>query len=110
MIRNIFCLFLVFLLSIWNVRAYDFKSNGIYYTLKNGVRTPAVEVAVPPSSDEYRGEMVVPASVSYRGNNYKVSAIACRAFSGCASLTSLTVPASVVAIGYSALLGRTALT
>lgn len=109
MIRNIFCLFLVFLLSIWNVRAYDFKSNGIYYTLKNGVRTPAVEVAVPPSSDEYRGEMVVPASVSYRGNNYKVSAIACRAFSGCASLTSLTVPASVVEIGDSAFFGCTAL-
>ena len=67
------------------------------------------EVVAPPSAGDYRDEMMIPATVSYEGKSYRVSSIAKRAFMGCESLTSLTVPASVVEIGDSAFFACSAL-
>lgn len=45
------------------------------------------------------GDLVIPSSVTYEGNEYRVVRIANVAFFGCTSLTSVTIPASVKHIG-----------
>lgn len=107
MIRNILSFVFAFVFTIQNLWSYDFKSDGIYYTIK--AKTRQIEVSAAPGETAYRGEVVIPASVVYEGKNYAVTAIAKHAFQGCSQLTSLTVPASVVEIGDSAFFACSAL-
>ena len=61
-------------------------------------------------SDEYTGEVVIPASVTYNGKTYSVTSISAIAFYGCTGLTSVTIPETVTSIGYLAFYGCTGLT
>ncbi len=80
--------------------AYDFEVNGIFYN----ITTPtAKEVEVTYETNEYTasysGDIVVPSSVSYNGEQYIVTAIGEAAFYDCENLTSITLPNSLTTIG-----------
>lgn len=50
----------------------------------------------------YKGDVVVPAQVTYRRKTYTVTAIGAELFSGCKRLTSVVIPETVTAIHHSA--------
>ena len=53
------------------------------------------------------GDLAIPSEVSYEGKEYPVKAIMSQAFKGCGTLTSVTIPNSVIAIEYEAFSGCT---
>ena len=61
-------------------------------------------------SNEYQGNVVIPASVTYSGKTYPVTSIGYDAFDGCFGLTSVTIPNSVKSIGAGAFLRCSGLT
>ena len=96
--------FLVFSPAAW---AYSFYTDGIYYNiLSSDDKTVAVTYesctyTLYGSSykSNYSGNVTIPATVSYKGTVYNVTAIDFHAFDGCKSLTSVTIPGNVTAIG-----------
>ena len=72
---------------------YDFEVDGIYYLIDGD------EVMVTASTgDSYSGRVIIPATVTYDGTTYPVTAIATRAFAHCLGLTSVTIGNSVTTI------------
>ena len=80
--------------------AYDFMADGIYYNI-TGDGTVEVTYRVPSGAD-YDGDVSIPATVSYSGTDYNVTAIGEAAFMSCNEMTSLTLPGSVTSIGRNA--------
>ncbi|MBR5640360.1 MAG: leucine-rich repeat domain-containing protein [Muribaculaceae bacterium] len=88
--------------------AYDFENDNIFYNkLKDG---KSVEVTFNhgPSpgprnySTDYKGDVVIPASVTHNGKNYMVTAIGNVAFDKCVELRSISIPNTVTTIGTAA--------
>ena len=75
--------------------AYDVKIDGIYYNLISEGKT----AEVTSREDRYAGDVVIPSSITVEGKEYTVTSIGFRAFDGCSSLTSITIPNSVTSIG-----------
>ena len=76
--------------------AHDFMVDGIYYNINGNKAT----VTYDGSYDtEYSGSVVIPATVTYNGTTYSVTAIGVEAFAGCRDLTSIVIPNSVTSIG-----------
>ena len=88
------------------VLALTFEIDGIYYYLysKEG------EAEVIKHPDGYKGDIVIPSTVTFDKVDYSVTSIAEEAFMYCAGLTSITLPKSVTSIGHLALYGCTGLT
>lgn len=74
--------------------AYDFKANGIYYTIMNN----GVEVTF--GDNPYKGDVLIPSIVSYNGKQYNVTKIGYEAFDNCQFLTSISIPNSVTTIDW----------
>lgn len=93
--------------------AYEFEVDGIYYTRLFGEIISDSEVAVTYDKSSYgpsySGDITIPASVTYEGNTYSVTAIGEGAFSSCMGLTSIVIPNSVRYIGDYAFFGCQAL-
>lgn len=79
-----------------------FKNNGIYYTLKS-YSSKTVSVCAPSEIEgetlgEYKGDIVIPASFTDDGLEYKVTSVGNAAFAS-SGITTVTLPASVTEIG-----------
>lgn len=84
-----------------NIDEGKVKVNGIVYTLNDASGTAAVTYQ-NNSYNSYRGDVVIPATVSYGGRTYRVSAIDEKAFYDCDDLQSVVVGPNVESIGYGA--------
>ena len=95
-------------------QAHDFKVDGIFYTyLSQADKTVSVShggSSYSSYSNEYSGNVVIPASVTYNGTTYSVTSIGDWALWACKGLTSIEIPSSVTSIGKSAFRVCTGLT
>jgi len=89
----------------YNFSAKDINDSTIYYTI-----TDATNLTCEVASGSYSGNIVIPESVTYSGNTYKVTSIGNFAFCLCKGLTSVVIPSSVTSIGDRAFQGCVELT
>ena len=92
----------VLLLSAATASAHDFEVDGIYYNINSD--GTSVSVTYKGSSyssyaNEYSGAVTIPATVTYSGKTYSVTAIDERTFWCCSGLTSVSIGNSVTSIG-----------
>ena len=97
--KKIFLLLWFVLLGLFEVQAYQFEKNGIYYDIVNGK-------AVVVSGDvSYSGDVVIPDSVEYDDVYLEVDSISEYAFQKSEFLSSIVLPKSLTSIGESAFSG-----
>ena len=80
--------------------AHDFEVDGIYYNI---ISSDAVEVTFKGAKEnsydnEYMYRIVIPSTVTYEENVYRVTRIGSNAFYFCTSLTSVVIPEGVTSI------------
>lgn len=92
--RKGFLLCLLALLPGLKAAAFDFESDGIYYTI-----TGSATVSVSNGDYAYAGDVIVPATVNNSGKTYSVTAIGENAFQSAADLESITLPEGLTTIG-----------
>ena len=78
-------LFTLFCTCTW---AYDFESGGIYYNLYG-------EQEVSVTSGNYTGNITIPGTVNYNGQNYTVATIETDAFRYCNGLLSVNISENI---------------
>lgn len=106
---------LTLFLSIFAFLAYcqsDFLVDGVYYSISiaNSKTVAVVTNYKIKRGTIYSGDITIPATVSYLGQDYRVTSIRESAFIDCEGLNSITIPPSVTTIGEWAFCGCTGLT
>lgn len=84
--------------------AYDFNVNGIYYNITSASQRTVEVTSSKTYGWYYKGDIVIPETVTYDGKEYAVTAIGSGAFTYTSyndELTSVTLPKSIVSIGSS---------
>ena len=99
--RHLLTMLLVGLCAL-TASAHDFVSGGIYYNITD--YSDLVEVTYRGDSpdaysDEYLGMVIIPSTVSYEGDTYRVTGIGNDAFNGCSNLIAINIPEGVTSIG-----------
>ncbi|MTK52459.1 leucine-rich repeat protein [Paludibacter sp.] len=76
--------------------SYDFSdANGLYYKITSATTASVTYF----NGNDYSGDIAVPATTSYHGTTYNVTAIGDSAFINCSGLTSVSLTDSVTSIG-----------
>ena len=91
--------------------AYDVCIEGVYYNLVS--KAKIAEVTNETGSYDarsYSGCVNIPEKIIVDGETYSVTSVANNAFSGCATLTSVSLPISISKIGENAFYGCSNLT
>lgn len=89
-----FSLLLVFMMVCICSNAYDVEINGIYYDLIKG-KYAKVNYDY---NNRYKGDIIIPSTITYENVNYTVICIAKDAFSYCKGLKSVTLPETLTTI------------
>ena len=100
--KRIFNPFILALLTLLptTALAHDFEVDGIYYNINGTEATVTFKgTSSTQYSNEYTGSVNIPATVTYGGTTYSVTAIGNESFYNCSGLTSITIPNSVTTIG-----------
>lgn len=101
-IKLLFFTFLISIVSNKSFAGYGTYIDGIYYELNDETHTATVTFGGYDynSSNEYKGDVVIPKTVYYFANDksYDVRYIGKDAFKNCNMLTSITIPSSIVHI------------
>ena len=103
-------LLLLALLLPSTAAAYDFEVDGIYYKINGNEVKVTYQREFPGLYNDYPGTVVIPATVTYNGTTYSVTAIGDGAFCYCSGLTNIVIPNSVSSIGSNAFSGCEGLT
>lgn len=85
--------------SVW---AHDVEVNGIFYNLIKSNQCATVTFQGEEYNsvqNEYKGDVVVPATFTFDGVVYSVTGVEGHSFRDCTELTSVTLPNSVKTIG-----------
>ena len=93
---------IVMLLCNISASAHDFEVDGIFYNISS---IEELTVEVTSGDNLYRGNIIIPEEVVFKGKTLKVTNIGNSAFHGCSYLKSITIPNSVTNIGNSAFYG-----
>ena len=78
-------------------QAHDFEVDGIYYNI-DGNNVIVTNDGTYSVDGRYKGDIVIPESVTYSGVTYPVVSIGNYAFNNCTELTSVVIPNSVTLI------------
>ena len=117
--KSLLILFVIILAINFGTQASDFSAvyNGktIYYNITSSTSPLRVAVTYRGNSydsypNEYSGLIIIPDSVQYNGNYYKVTSFGISAFASNILLTSIIIPNSVTSINYNTFSGCTGLT
>ena len=80
--------------------AHDIEVDGIYYNINGNEASVTFRGQYTHSfSNEYKGDVTIPATVTCDGTTYTVTAIGESAFLFCRDLTNVTIPNTVTTIG-----------
>ncbi len=102
LMKRIFLLSCLSCLCAITLCAYDFEVNGIYYDIlpdSNSVKVTSKVDKITNQRMDYKGDIVIPEIVDYRGKTYFVTEISRYAFDRCTELTSVSIPKGVREIG-----------
>lgn len=94
--KKLFVYCLLALLPSMKALAYDFESDGIYYTI-----TGSNTVSVVSGDYVYEGDVTIPQAVGLSGKTYLVTAIGENAFKSM-NIETVTLPEGLIAIGNNA--------
>ena len=97
--RKLFILCILLGLVGAHATAYDFKVDGIYYNIISASESTC---EVTKGDVAYSGNIKIPATVNHENQTFSVTKIGDYTFSSSYSLTSITIPKSVVSIGTNA--------
>lgn len=76
--------------------AVEVEFDGLWYEVV--IKAKEAKVIQYKNNVKYSGNIVIPESIKYEGDNYNVKAIGYNAFFGCVGLTSITIPSTVTII------------
>lgn len=95
--------FVVVSLTTW-AQSSDFQEGQFYYSI-NRDRPSEVSVAKDYSYSSISGEIIIPSTVTHGENTYTVTGIRGSAFFNCSGITSVSIPSSMITIGWDAFVG-----
>ena len=90
----------LFLLAAIGASAYDFEYEGAYYDVvsSTGMTCEITYKEYEKETETYKGDFIIPKTVKYGNDIYKVVEIGNSAFEDCSSLTSVTISEGVTSI------------
>ena len=94
--KRLLCFLALLLTAVMGVWADEFVVDNVRYTITS---EDPNEVTVSGYDGDLPASLVIPASVTYNTTDYAVTSIGNNAFSGCTSLTSITLAEGLTTIG-----------